>query len=111
MTAIEASRAVTEPDRRVVVTALGVAQILAWGSSFYLLGVLANPIVRDTGWGLRMDHGRGIGRIAGRRHHRTHFPRINTSRPQKAKCVIHVSGTKCHLCLGPFTLKDLLPLL
>jgi hypothetical protein len=30
------------PDRRVVVTPLGVAQILAWVSSFYLLGVLAN---------------------------------------------------------------------
>jgi hypothetical protein len=39
--------AVTVPDRRVVVTAFGVAQILAWGSSFYLLGVLAGPIVRD----------------------------------------------------------------
>ncbi|MBV8839432.1 MAG: MFS transporter, partial [Alphaproteobacteria bacterium] len=38
------------PDRRVIVTALGVTQILAWGSSFYLLGVLANEIVRDTGW-------------------------------------------------------------
>ena len=38
------------PDRRVVVTALGITQILAWGSTFYLLGVLANPIVRDTGW-------------------------------------------------------------
>ena len=39
------------PDRRIVVTALGVTQILAWGSTFYLLGVLANPIARDTGWG------------------------------------------------------------
>jgi MFS family permease len=38
------------PDRRVVVTALGVTQILAWGSTFYLLGVLAGPVVRDTGW-------------------------------------------------------------
>src|SRR5258708_3419046 len=37
-------------SRRLVVTALGVTQILAWGSSFYLLGVLANPVVRDTGW-------------------------------------------------------------
>src|SRR5713101_4229010 len=26
---------------------------------------------------------------------------IHTSRPQKAKSVTHVSGTKCHLCLGP----------
>lgn len=38
------------PDRRVVVTALGVTQILAWGSTFYLLAVLAPSIVRDTGW-------------------------------------------------------------
>jgi predicted MFS family arabinose efflux permease len=36
--------------RRIVIAALGVTQILAWGSSFYLLGVLANPIARDTGW-------------------------------------------------------------
>jgi MFS family permease len=38
------------PDRRIVVAALGVTQILAWGSTFYLLGVLANQIARDTGW-------------------------------------------------------------
>src|SRR5438128_12282 len=38
------------PDRRLIVTALGVTQVLAWGSTFYLLGVLANPMVRDTGW-------------------------------------------------------------
>ncbi|MFG1462532.1 MFS transporter [Xanthobacter sp. DSM 24535] len=35
-----------------VITALGVVQILAWGSSFYLLAVLAAPIVADTGWPL-----------------------------------------------------------
>ena len=40
----------TLPDRRVVVTALGVTQILAWGSTFYLLAVLAPSIARDTGW-------------------------------------------------------------
>jgi MFS family permease len=39
------------PDRRVVVTALGITQILAWGSTFYLLAVLAPHIARDTGWG------------------------------------------------------------
>ena len=38
------------PNRRIVVAALGVTQILAWGSTFYLLGVLANPIASDTGW-------------------------------------------------------------
>jgi hypothetical protein len=36
----------------VIVPALGVAQIFAWGSTFYLLGVLALPIVADTAWPL-----------------------------------------------------------
>src|SRR3979409_901371 len=49
--AIESTSAPGVPDRRVTVTALGVTQILAWGSTFYLLGVLANPIAGDTGWG------------------------------------------------------------
>ena len=38
------------PSRRVVVSALGVAQILAWGSSYYLTAVVAKPIAADTGW-------------------------------------------------------------
>ena len=39
------------PDRRRrVIAALGIIQILAWGSSYYLLAVLAGPIARDTGW-------------------------------------------------------------
>jgi hypothetical protein len=37
---------------RRVVTALGLAQIMAWGSSYYLLAVLARPIAADTGWPL-----------------------------------------------------------
>lgn len=41
------------PHRRgVVIGALGIAQILAWGSSYYLLAVLAEPITRETGWSL-----------------------------------------------------------
>ena len=40
------------PPRLVVVSAIGVAQILAWGSSYYLLAVLAGPIAADTGWSL-----------------------------------------------------------
>jgi predicted MFS family arabinose efflux permease len=39
-------------DRRVVITALGIAQILAWGTSFYFPAVFAEPIVYDTGWSL-----------------------------------------------------------
>ena len=41
-------------DRRVVISALGISQILAWGSSFYFPAVFAEPIVRDTGWSLGM---------------------------------------------------------
>jgi MFS family permease len=35
-----------------VIPVLGVTQILAWGSSYYLLAVLAQPIAGDTGWPL-----------------------------------------------------------
>ncbi len=35
-----------------VISALGVVQIFAWGSSYYLLAVLATPIAADTGWSL-----------------------------------------------------------
>jgi len=45
-----AQRAVDRRGKRVVVAVLGALQILSWGSTFYLLAVLAAPIVRDTGW-------------------------------------------------------------
>lgn len=38
--------------RPAIVAALGLTQILAWGSSYYLLAVLAGPIAQDTGWPL-----------------------------------------------------------
>jgi len=38
--------------RGTVITALGITQILAWGSSYYLPAVLAKPISADTGWSL-----------------------------------------------------------
>jgi MFS family permease len=42
-----------EPPRLLfVIPVLGVTQILAWGSSYYLLAVLAQPIASDTGWPL-----------------------------------------------------------
>ncbi len=40
------------PPARLVVPALGVTQIIAWGSSYYLPAVLAKPIADDTGWPL-----------------------------------------------------------
>jgi hypothetical protein len=42
----------TVPPRRTIIPVLGVTQILAWGSSYYLLAVMAEPIARDTGWPL-----------------------------------------------------------
>lgn len=36
----------------LVISGLGIGQILAWGSSFYLPAVLAGPVVADTGWPL-----------------------------------------------------------
>ena len=45
------ARSATERDPMpFAVCALGLAQITVWGTSFYCLGVLANPIVEDTGW-------------------------------------------------------------
>ena len=38
----------------LAVCALGVSQITAWGTSYYCLGVLANPIAADTGWSLTL---------------------------------------------------------
>lgn len=42
----------TEPNRRLVIGGLGMTQIIAWGTTFYLPAVFANPIARDTGWSL-----------------------------------------------------------
>jgi hypothetical protein len=39
-------------DRRIVISALGLGQILAWGTSFYFPAVFAEPIVAETGWSL-----------------------------------------------------------
>ena len=37
-------------SRSCVVSAIGVAQILAWGASYYLPAVTASAIAADTGW-------------------------------------------------------------
>ena len=34
----------------ITITAVGFTQIFAWGATYYLLTVLANPIATDTGW-------------------------------------------------------------
>jgi MFS family permease len=54
------------PRRRIVIAALGFTQILAWGSSYYLLAVLGKPIAADTGWSLSIViGGLSLGLLAG----------------------------------------------
>ncbi len=48
--AIAAPAATPNRPRIVVIAAIGVGQILAWGSSYYLPAVLAGPVSRATGW-------------------------------------------------------------
>lgn len=53
-------------SRSVVVTALGFTQILGYGTSFYLLAVLAAPIAKETGWDLpQIAAGLSIGLFVG----------------------------------------------
>lgn len=47
---VSAQTAVGRDPLLFAVCALGIAQITAWGTSLYCLGVLATPIVEDTGW-------------------------------------------------------------
>jgi MFS family permease len=61
-----ATDAVGPPKRGALVTALGVIQIISWGSSYYLPAVLARPIVADTGWSLPwVVGGLSLGLLAG----------------------------------------------
>lgn len=54
------------PDRRFVIAALGLVQILAWGSSLYFPAVFGGPIVADTGWSLGyVVSGTSIGLLTG----------------------------------------------
>jgi MFS family permease len=53
-------------SRHAVVTALGITQILGYGTTFYLLAVLALPISKDIGWSLdRIAIGLSIGMLVG----------------------------------------------
>ena len=46
-------RSLSSTTRRwPVVSALGIIMIFTWGSSFYLMAILAGPIAAETGWGL-----------------------------------------------------------
>ena len=47
---MRAGRGGTSDPMPAAVCALGIAQIVAWGTGYYCLGVLAVPITVDTGW-------------------------------------------------------------
>ena len=37
-------------NRHLIVSTLGIAQLLAWGSTYYLPAVIATPVAKETGW-------------------------------------------------------------
>ena len=37
----------------LIVSALGLVMVFTWGSTYYLLAILANPIVSDTAWSIK----------------------------------------------------------
>ncbi|KTR98982.1 MFS transporter [Pantoea dispersa] len=45
-----------KPGAPAIVT-LGAVQILSWGGSFYLMAVMANPIIAETGWSQQWVYG------------------------------------------------------
>jgi MFS family permease len=54
------------PDRRLVIAALGIVQILGWGTSLYVPAVFGGPIVAETGWSLGyVVSGTSIGLLTG----------------------------------------------
>ena len=38
------------PGAKTIITALGVGQILGWGSAFYLMAVIARPVAEEMDW-------------------------------------------------------------
>ncbi len=97
-----------EPRRRgSVVTALGFVQILSWGSSYYLLAVLAKPIVADTGWSLSwIVGGLSIGLLAGG----VVSPRVgNMIEHHGGRLVLACSSILFTLGLGCLGLVQILP--
>jgi predicted MFS family arabinose efflux permease len=52
LTVWRASASASARPRWLVVGGIGIGQIFGWGSSYYLIAVLAEPIARATGWGL-----------------------------------------------------------
>src|SRR6185312_9453941 len=43
----------TTRSKLVIVSSIGISQVLVWGSSYYLPAVLAHPTSAETGWPLQ----------------------------------------------------------
>ena len=41
----------------IAIVLIGIAQILVWGSSFFILAVIASPIMKETGWNREWVYG------------------------------------------------------
>ncbi|MBR0670041.1 MFS transporter [Neoroseomonas soli] len=52
VSAVPAAAEAAERPSLAVISAIGLGQILSWGSTYYLPAVLAVPIAEDTGWSL-----------------------------------------------------------
>ncbi|KOC94884.1 MFS transporter, partial [Winslowiella iniecta] len=56
---MERQRVKNHPEKPGVISIvlLGLVQILSWGGSFYIMAVLAAPVVRETGWSQQWVYG------------------------------------------------------
>ncbi|HWV52776.1 MFS transporter [Pseudorhodoplanes sp.] len=83
-------------SRHAVVAALGITQILGYGTTFYLLAVLALPMSKDTGWPLdRIAIGLSIGLLVGA----LAAPAIGRAIDRHGGRVVLITGSLC-MALG-----------
>ena len=83
-------------NRHLIVSTLGIAQIFAWGSTYYLPAVIATPVARETGWPLEwVVGGLSLGLlIAG-----LVSPRVGAAIDRTGGRSILALGTGC-ICIG-----------
>ena len=103
MTATGTNEAV--PARRwPVISALGITQILAWSSSYYLPAVLAGPVSADTGWSPTwVVGGLSVGLLAAAAASPTVGRMIarRGGRPVLAASAVLLAAGQCGLALAP----------
>lgn len=79
-------------SRHAVVASLGITQILGYGTTFYLLAVLALPMSRDTGWPLdRIAIGLSIAMLVGA----LVAPLVGRAIDRRGGRIVLVAGSLC----------------